>query len=317
MSKIRFGVIGCGYIAKKAFLPAIKKSKTAELIAIASRDLKKSKLEAKNNNCDFENSYRSLLKRNDIDAVYISTIPSTHEEIIILAADYGKHILCEKPLSTSFSSAKKIIKYCEKKNIGIFEGFMYQFHNQHSKINKLVDKGEIGEPILFTASFGFPLKEENNYRYRKDLGGGSCLDAGCYTIHAARHFFKKEPTKIYSIINKKNNEVDIHGSVLMDFGDNKTAQLSFGFNNFYRNTYSIWGTKGYIVSSRAFSIPPNEKAKIIINKQDFQDEIICESDDNFLSQINYFCAGIDDSNKYLYWRDEIIKQAITVDKVLS
>ena len=56
MSKIRFGVIGCGYIAKKAFLPAIKKSKTAELIAIASRDLKKSKLEAKNNNCDFENN---------------------------------------------------------------------------------------------------------------------------------------------------------------------------------------------------------------------------------------------------------------------
>ena len=71
MSKIRFGVIGCGYIAKKAFLPAIKKSKTAQLIAIASRDLKKSKLEAKNNNCDFENSYRSLLKRNDIDAEYI------------------------------------------------------------------------------------------------------------------------------------------------------------------------------------------------------------------------------------------------------
>ena len=139
MNKVRFGVIGCGYIAKKAFLPAIKKSKTAQLIAIASRDLKKSKLEAKNNNCDFENSYTSLLKRNDIDAVYISTIPSTHEKIIMLAADYGKHILCEKPLTTSSSSAKKIIKYCEEKNIGIFEGFMYQFHNQHSKINKLVD----------------------------------------------------------------------------------------------------------------------------------------------------------------------------------
>ena len=317
MKKIRFGVIGCGYIAKKAFLPAIKLSKYAELIAIASRDIKKSKLEAKNYNCDYEDSYESLLKRNDIDAVYISTVPSAHEKNILLAASYGKHILCEKPLTTTSSSAKNIIQYCEKKNVGLFEGFMYQFHNQHDKINDLVGMGKIGEPILFTASFGFPLKDESNYRYKKDLGGGVCLDAGCYTIHAARNFFKKEPKKIFSIIQNKDKEVDCHGTVLMDFGDNKSAQLSFGFNNFYRNTYSIWGMEGHITSTRAFSIPPNEETIIIINKQNYNDEIICKPDDNFLSQINYFCLGIRDPKILMFWREEIIKQAITIDKVLS
>ena len=71
MKKIRFGVIGCGYIARKAFLPAIKISKGAELIAIASRDRNKAKLFSTEFECNYENNYESLLSRKDIDAIYI------------------------------------------------------------------------------------------------------------------------------------------------------------------------------------------------------------------------------------------------------
>ena len=71
MQKIRFGVIGYGYIAKKAFLPAIKISKSAEIVAISSRDTGLEELISKEHNCDYEPNYESLLKRNDIDAVYI------------------------------------------------------------------------------------------------------------------------------------------------------------------------------------------------------------------------------------------------------
>ena len=317
MKKIRFGVIGYGYIAKKAFLPAIKISRSADLVAISSRDTGLGELISKKHNCDYELNYESLLKRNDIDAVYISTIPSTHEDIIFLAAKYGKHILCEKPLTISNNSAEKIVKYCNESNIGLFEGFMYQFHNQHSKIKDLVSAGEIGEPILFTASFGFPLKDEKNYRYKFELGGGSCLDAGCYTIHAARHFYKSEPKNVFSTIEYKDKEVDLHGAVLLDFGNGQTAQLSFGFNNSYRNTYSIWGTNGHITCKRAFSIPPDKESKIIIEKEGYHDEIICEPDDNFLSEINFFCNGISNQNNFVSWGDEIIKQSMTIDEVLS
>ena len=134
MKKIRFGIIGAGYIAQKGFLPALKISKKAKLIALASRSIHNAKLLSKKFNCEYEDSYESLLKRKDIDAVYIATIPSTHEKLILLAAKYRKHILCEKPIVLSSKSAKKIVEYCNQKNVGIFEGFMYQFHRQHQKL---------------------------------------------------------------------------------------------------------------------------------------------------------------------------------------
>ena len=80
---IRFGVIGCGSIAKKGFIPALKKSKFAKLVAVASRDKDKAKSFSNLFECDAERNYKSLLQRNDINAIYIATVPSTHEEIII------------------------------------------------------------------------------------------------------------------------------------------------------------------------------------------------------------------------------------------
>ena len=316
MDKIRFGVIGCGYIARKAFIPALKKSKYAELVAVASRDKNKAEFFAAEFECDAKRNYESLLSRNDISAVYIATVPSTHEEIILLAAKYGKHILCEKPLTVSYNSARKIVDYCKKKKIGIFEGFMYQFHSQHQKVRDIVNGGQIGKPILFTASFGFPPLDNNNYRYKLDLGGGACLDAGSYTLHAARHFFQREPINIHSTIYNNGNEVDIHGTATLDFGKGQTAQLSFGFNNYYRNTYSIWGAEGYLTLRRAFSIPPTFTPKIVLEKQDISEEIICEPDDHFVKEIDYFSKRIRDENAHEDWHRDSLKQSKLIEQII-
>lgn len=317
MDKIRFGVIGCGYIARKAFIPALKKSKYAELVAVASRDKNKAEFFAAEFECDAKRNYESLLSRNDISAVYIATVPSTHEEIILSAAKHGKHILCEKPLTVSYNSAIRIVDYCKKKKIGIFEGFMYQFHSQHQKVRDIVNDGEIGKPILFQAQFGFPPLDKDNYRYRRGLGGGALLDAGSYTIHAARHFFQREPTEVYSVVDCNGREVDTHGSILLNFGNKQTAILSFGFNNYYRNSYSIWGTKGQVTVNRAFSVPDTHKPKIILEKQDYYKEIECESDDHFMKEIEYFCKGVSEEKAIDAWRKEALLQATVLNTVIE
>ena len=316
MGKIRFGVIGCGYIVKKALIPALKKSRYAELVAIASRDKNKAKSFSIEFGCNYEKDYETLLSRDDLDAVYIATVPSTHEEIILMSANYDKHILCEKPLTASYNSAKKIVDNCNNRGVRVFEGFMYQFHSQHQKVRDIISSGEIGKPILFQAQFGFPPLDKENYRYRRDLGGGALLDAGSYTIHAARHFFQREPIDVHSNIYNNGKEVDIHGSVTLGFGEGQTAQLSFGFNNYYRNTYSIWGTDGQVTVARAFSIPPTFKSNIIIEKQNYYEEIICEPDDHFVKQIDHFAKTLCNNNTHETWTNDIIMQAKLIEKVL-
>ncbi len=315
MKKINFGLIGCGAIAKKGFIPAIKKSKNSQLVAVASRNKKKALSFSKEFKCESEDSYESIITREDIDAIYISTVPSTHEKIIIAAANQGKHILCEKPLTNSYNSAKRIVNHCKKKNVAIFEGFMYQFHSQHQTVKKIIQDHKIGKPMLFTANFGFPLNDKDNFRYKNELGGGALLDAGCYTIHAARKFFQREPIEIHSIINKNSDELDTQGMVMLDFGHGQGAQLSFGFNNSYRNTYSIWCENGHITLSRAFSIPEDFQSEITIERLGNKEVFLCEPDNHFLKEIDFFSNKILFNDLIYESHIDIINQYKIIDKI--
>jgi predicted dehydrogenase len=161
--KLRFGIIGCADIARKAFLPALKKSTTAELVAVASRSLEKANLFASLFNCEAVHGYDMLLARDDIDAVYIATPIGIHAEWSIASARKGKHILCEKTLAINVDDTRRILDACEKYNVALFEGFAYQFHPQHATVREIVERGKIGKPILFQAWFGFPPLNSSNH----------------------------------------------------------------------------------------------------------------------------------------------------------
>ena len=314
---MNFGIIGCGYIAKKAFIPAIIKSDNANLNMIYARSLNKKKILEKEFNCKIEVNLNKMLSSNKIDAVYIATPPATHEKYILEAAKKRKHILCEKPLTTNYQSAKKIISICKKYNVSILEGFMYQFHPQHDFVKNLIKEKTLGEPILFKAVFGFPPMNKNNYRYNIDLGGGAFLDAGVYTLHSARKIFNEEPINSYSIKHNYKDGVDIHGSCMLHFKNNKSAFLCYGFNNYYQNNYSIWFSKGILKVNRAFSIPHDMKAKIIINQNNEESIITIDPHDQFLTQLEYFILNYKKKIVTNTWIDDINKQYMLINSILK
>lgn len=259
-------------------------------------------------------SYKDLVKREDIDAVYIATPNKTHSKLAIAVAENGKHLICEKPLAHNLQTTRKIISICEENSVALLEGFTYQFHPQHKALGKLVAEDCIGEPVLFQAKFGFPPLNRDNFRYQKELGGGALLDAGSYTIHAARRFFGCEPTNVYAVSNRQRHEVDIHGSVLLDFGSCKTATLAFGFDNYYQNTYSIWGTKGKVSLTRAFSISETFAPMIILERQSYREEHTIPPYNQFVGEIEAFCAGLNDKDTHRAWRNDALGQAQTLER---
>ena len=314
MKKIRFGVIGCGYVARKGFLPALQQTKIANLVAAADLNIDKAEKMTSIFGGEPVLSYKDLVKREDIDAVYIATPNKTHSKLAIAAAESGKHLICEKPLAHNLLAIQKIISICEENRVALLEGFTYQFHPQHKALDKLVADDCIGEPVFFQAKFGFPPLNKDNFRYQQELGGGALLDAGSYTVHAARRFFGKEPTNVYAVSNRQGHEVDIHGSVLLDFGSGKTAILVFGFNNYYQNTYSIWGTKGKVSLTRAFSISETFAPKIILERQSYREEHTIPPYNQFVGEIEAFCAGLNDGDTIRAWRSDAIGQAQTLER---
>jgi len=315
-SKIKFGIIGCSSIAKKSTIPAIITNKNSIVEMIGSRSITKAEKFAKEFDCNKFGNYEDVLKNENIDAVYISLPISMHEKWAIKAAKAGKHILCEKSLTLSYASSKKIVKECKNNNVKIRENFVFKFHPQHKKILDIITKNKIGTVHSFSAKYGFnSLFSNKNFRFNKKLGGGALNDIGCYLISACSHVFKDLPTSVFCNleINKKFN-IDYRGSILLTFSKNRTALVSFSYDDYFQSTYDIWGTRGLIRTERAFNVSKNMKTSIYLNQNDKIKKILISPANQFQLAIEDFCSKIK-YNSNNNFEKEILNQALIMDAV--
>ncbi len=315
-SKIKFGIIGCSSIARKSTIPAIVTSKNSVLEMIGSRSVKKAKKFATEFTCNEFGNYDDVLNNQNIDAVYISLPISMHEEWAIKAAKSGKHVLCEKSATLSYDSAKKIVKECKNNNIKIMENFVFKFHPQHKKILDIIKRNTIGNIHTFSAKYGFNLPRSNqNFRFNKKLGGGALNDVGCYLISASTFIFNDLPISVFCNlkINNKLN-IDIGGSILLTFSKNRSALVSFSYDDYFQSTYDVWGTKGLIKTERAFNVPKNMKTMISLNQNDKIKKIPISPANQFQLAIEEFCTKIK-NNSNNNFEKEFLNQALIMDAV--
>lgn len=292
MKKIRFGAIGCSNFLKKRILDAVAKSKYAEIITLASRDLEKAKTWSKEFKINYSESYENLLESEEVDAVYISLPIGLHKEWTIKAARTGKHVLCEKSLAENFDSVKQMVNVCRENNIKLYENFVCKNHPQHKKVFNMIKEGKIGEVFSFKSSFGLPSFNEENIRYKKELGGGGLNDVGAYTLFMSRFIFNQEPLSVTCMLCKDKREVDVLGAAIIEFPDNKITLIDFGFKNFYQNNYSVWGSKGLIKVNRAYSISEDTKPDIDFISDFGEEKINVEVANQYAATFDEFCLDI-------------------------
>lgn len=307
-AKMKFIVVGCGNIAQRCAIPAIINSGASELVCVVDVDDSKRAMVLDRYNVPFETNLQYVLDTYNFEAVYISTPNAIHVEIIKLVAPYHKAILCEKPLASSYEDAEIIASIGVEYNVPIFEGYMYQFHEQHKVKNQLIADGTIGDVQLFQGWFGFPPLQPNDFRYKKSMGGGCVLDACAYLVHSARHFYGCEPKHIYAVLSKEDgHEVETHATILLDFGEGRVANLVTGFNNKYKSQQVIWGSKGVLSLERAYALPPDFQSKLSIETQDDLTDYIMPACNHFEEEIRYFVSNC---NKLAEeWRHEFKAQS--------
>ena len=318
LNPLKFGIIGCSRIAKKSVIPAILKSEFAELEMIGSRTNDKAKEFSNEFNCKKNGTYDDVISDDSINVIYISTPIGTHEELAIKAACAGKHVYCEKSSTDSFTSAKKMVECSKNNNVRIMEGFMFRFHPQHQKVKELINNKKIGKIDSFNGSFGFPSFPEGDIRYNKELGGGFLNDSGCYPICASRMIFDGEPVSVfYQSYNDLKNDVDVKGTSILSYKNNKTASITYANGNYYQAKYEVWGSDGIISLDRAYSVPSDFITKInlqynIENSWEGRKNEIIEipSTDHFLKMIDAFCMEIMGKKKSPFnFEEELLNQA--------
>ena len=315
-SKTNFGIIGCSSVAKKSFIPALLKTKHAVLESVGSRSISKSKSIAQKFNCKNFGNYDDVLENKKIDAVYISLPIALQEKWIMKAVKAGKHILCEKSSTTSYHSAQKIVKECKKNGVRIMENFSFIFHPQQTKILQLVNSSKFGKTFSFSGKFGFNLNySADNFRFKKELGGGILNDVGCYIIRASQFIFQSMPLTIFCNLNyNKKYKIDMKGTIFMTFPNGNSAIGEFGYCNSFQSRYSIWSEKCIITTDKAFNIKLNQSSKISITSEKNLKTFQVKKHDQFKLLLDYFCKVIqkNTSDKSLF-EDSLLRQALIMD----
>lgn len=306
-NKIRLGVLGCSNFLRKRIINAVSKCKYGKIVCLASRDLEKAKKWSEEFNIDFYDSYEGLLKRKDINAVYIALPIGLHKEWAIKSAENGKHIICEKSLAENLDNVKKIIDACKKNNVKLYENIMIKNHPQHYKVLDMINGGKIGKIFSIKSSFGHSPLDENDIRYKKELNNGVLNDVACYPIFISKLFFNEEPLNVDCNLFMNENGVDIKGDIKLEFSDNKVAFFDFGFDNFYQNNYEIWGSEGLIKVNRAYSIGENFNPDIDYEYDDKKEKVYCEPVNQYTKTFDDFFLSILENKESDF--DEMIKIA--------
>ena len=283
--------MGCASIAERYMIPAFLESQNFNLKYVASRDIRKARYFSKKFKCLYLNGYEDLIKDKNIKAIYMPLPTGLHYKWAQKALNAGKHLFIEKSLASNLKEARKIINLAKEKNLLIMENYMFEFHSQQRWVKQVI-KNDLQRLHSFNAFFAFPELSKDNFRYNKELGGGSLLDAGGYVIKALKVFFPEYKTEyINSNLYYLKNGVDIAGSanfLLRNNINNISTNLFFGFDHEYRCGIEIWGSGGFLQTNRTFTAPPSfEPNASLIIKNKFKNFTL-DQDNHFLKIINHF-----------------------------
>ncbi|MEV4872503.1 Gfo/Idh/MocA family protein [Streptomyces syringium] len=293
MPPLRFGTLGCAGFARRRMLPAMAAGPGTEVAAVASRDAAKAAETAARFGGAAVHGYAELLERDDVDAVYVPLPPALHAEWTEQALLAGKHVLAEKPLTTDAARTGELFDLARDRGLVLMENVMFVHHSQHTVVARLVRDGAIGELRALHATFTVPRLPEGDIRYRRDLGGGALWDIGIYPVRAALHLLGDRLELIGAQLTKgAGREVDTAGTALLTTPEGVAAQLTFGMDHSYRNTYELAGSEGRIIVDRAFTPPADHTPLLRVERATGTEERRLEADDQVAATLTAFVAAV-------------------------
>ncbi len=294
MDKIKWGILGTSYFATRKMIPSMKRSRLAEVTAIASRDLERARKAARELGIPKAcGSYEEILSDPDIQAVYIPLPNNLHVDWAVRALRAGKHVLCEKPVSIDRTTAMKLFREAKKHpRLKVMEAFMYRFHPQWTRARALIKEGRLGAVKHMHADFMIDNRDPGNIRNRADAGGGALLDLGCYCVSFARFLFGAEPKRVLGRLEiDPVFKTDVLTAGMLDFGEGLAA-FTCATRLKPCQRVIVHGALGWMEIMSPVAAPPDKPVLIRLQTGEGAEEIIIDACDHYAVQADRFCEAV-------------------------
>lgn len=261
---IRYGIIGAGS-AWTFHRAGCRKNPKVKFVSAYDINEKKAKRTAKTFNMTAYSNLDEFFK-SEMDAVIIMVPHFLHEEMVVAAAEAGKHVLCEKPMATTLEGCDQMIQATRKAGVKFMIAENHRFLPAHQYIKDAVQKGWLGKvflvrsyegvneiPGLMKPGFwkGHPIK----------AGGGSLMDMGAHKFATMNWILDDEVDSAYSWLTKQGTNLEEkaedNAMIFLQYKQGAIAEtvVSFTVNTLPTNTLEIHGTKGSIFENHMWEKP--------------------------------------------------------------
>ncbi|WP_135826385.1 D-xylose 1-dehydrogenase Gfo6 [Halorussus ruber] len=303
LEPLRFAMIGLGWWTREEAIPATEQSDWCETTVVVSghHDKAEDVAEIADDTATAitYDEFHDGEATDEYDAVYIATPNAKHLEFAESAAEFGKAVLCEKPMEATPERARRMVEACED-SVPLMVAYRMQTEPAVRRARELVQDGAIGDPVLVHGSMSQRLLEmipnPDQWRLDPDLSGPgtSVMDLGIYPLNTARFVLDTDPTAVSAFAR---SEEDAFGDVPDEvatfeirFDDGTLAACSASQNAAQSSHLKVVGTEGEVSIEPAFFDRQNRKFALEVegNRADIDYEQV----DQMLEEFDYFAHQI-------------------------
>jgi predicted dehydrogenase len=293
LRKVRYAVVGAGWISQEAFMPSVDQTGNSVITAIVSGNranaLKLADFYGIEHVFAYE-QYEQMLSSGIVDAVYIALPNSMHADFAIRAANAGVHVLVEKPLAPSVAECEAMIAAADRSGARLMTAYRLHYEPGTVEAMEAIRRGDIGDPRVFISVFSFQ-SAVSNHRLKGEHWGGPLQDIGVYCLNAARHVFSSEPYEAVAIGGHGDNdprfaEVEEAICATLKFPGDRIATFVASFGAAPLDMYRVIGSQGELEMSPGFRFETATRLRLI------RDGHVTEKSfpqvDHFSGQVAYF-----------------------------
>jgi predicted dehydrogenase len=243
----RIGLVGAGAIAQ-TYVKALEAVPFARITAVADARPEAATSTAEIAKAKAFNSVDALLECGDIDAVIVSTPPSTHPDVVIRFLERGIPVLCEKPLAIDHAGAHRMLDASRRTGTLVTMASKFRYVTDMIAAKGLLASGALGDVVLMENAFVSPVNMANRWNSKPAIsGGGVMMDNGTHSVDITRYLLGAI-TEVSAIVHQADKtlgvEDNVHIFARTATGTDVHIDLSWSFDKQLPNYVSLYGTRG-------------------------------------------------------------------------
>ena len=312
---LRIGLLGASRVATFVIIDPASQHPDVEVRAVAARDPARARRYANRHGiAKVEATYGDLIRRDDLDLVYVGLPHALHAEWSIRALDAGHAVLCEKPFALNAADAHHMVSAAERAGRPLMEAFHYRHHALMRRLLMLVDRGAIGALTRLSGHFDAGQATDDAVRWSEALGGGALYDLGCYVVHAFRTIMRQEPIITASRAEFREG-VDAALEMDMVFGQVRARASCSMIAPRREANLRLEGTGGFIEVENF--VAPQLGHRLRVTTASHAQEIVVAGPTTFEAQLKYIVAVLQGEEEPITGGRDAVANTVAIEAALA